>query len=342
MNKYSELLDSITSTNIPRNFNEHVLLFDGLNCFLRSFTAINHINPSGNHVGGLTGFIKSIGYVTRITNPTRVIILFDGIGASSNRKNLYPDYKSNRHTHRMTNYTVFQNHEEEQNSIRDQLERAIQYMQCLPISMLSIDGLEADDIIAYMCSHFEQDEFCKKVTVVSADQDYLQLLTDKIKVYSPIKKHFYEEDDILKEYDISSANFLMYKVLMGDTADNIPGIKGLGPKKLIKLFPELQEDKLVSLNEIFEKSKKGDHILHERILEKKIQLEINLKLMDLRNVIISKDNIEIIRSCIDTKPNNLKQDDFVSLYSKDQFGEAFIKDPIKWMSEIFLPLESYN
>jgi 5'-3' exonuclease len=127
-----------------------ILLVDAMNTFLRSFAIINHINPNGNHIGGLTGFLKSMGYAIKQLNPTRVIVVFEGEGSTNNKKNLYPDYKGNRKIKRITNFSGFDSQEDESESIESQLLRLVEYMQCLPIDMAVIDRAEADDTIGYL------------------------------------------------------------------------------------------------------------------------------------------------------------------------------------------------
>ena len=77
-------------------YNSRVLLIDALNTFLRSYAAIPTLDDNGNHIGGMSGFLKSIGSVIRDFKPTRVIIVFDGKGGSQRRRKIYPDYKANR------------------------------------------------------------------------------------------------------------------------------------------------------------------------------------------------------------------------------------------------------
>jgi 5'-3' exonuclease len=95
MNKkdFTSILDSVKDDAIGEHKNSRVLVIDSMNTFLRCFCVVNVMNINGHHVGGMTGFLKSIGYAIKLIQPTRVILVFDGIGGSNNRKNLYPDYK---------------------------------------------------------------------------------------------------------------------------------------------------------------------------------------------------------------------------------------------------------
>jgi len=87
-----EQMESKPVTTLHRN--SRVLIVDSLNTFLRNFVAIHHLNPSGAHIGGLGGFLKSIGAAIRDIEPTRVILVFDGHGGSTNKRYLYPEYKT--------------------------------------------------------------------------------------------------------------------------------------------------------------------------------------------------------------------------------------------------------
>ena len=172
-NKYFDLISSIQPDK--RTQLNSVLIIDGLNAFLRAFTMINHINPDGHHIGALTGFLKSIGYAIKMLQPTKVIIVFDGVGGSNARRNLFPDYKANRNANRMTNYSIFQSKEEESESINNQMQRLILYLKCLPVSVISIEGLEADDIIGYLTHKLESFSETQEINIMSADQDFLHL-----------------------------------------------------------------------------------------------------------------------------------------------------------------------
>ena len=331
--KYEHLL-----SNVQPDFRKElssILIIDGLNTFLRSFTMINHLNPDGHHIGGLTGFLKSIGYAIRMSDPTKVVVIFDGIGGSNARRNLYPEYKANRNSSRITNHNIFSSKDEESESINNQISRLVQYLQCLPVTVISIDGLEADDIIGYLANKFQAHNETQKVTIMSADKDFLQLVSDKIHCYSPTKKKIYTPKDVLEEFGVSSSNFLNYKILMGDTSDNIPGITGLGPKKLIKLFPELISNTKVELDEIISSSadKVDENKLYLSVVERRHQLLINQQLMSLNDSFLSPENKQLVKDAFNNS-YELNIPIFLQLYHNDKLGES-IPNTSSWLTQLF-------
>ena len=331
--KYEQLL-----SNVQPDFRKElssILIIDGLNTFLRSFTMINHLNPDGHHIGGLTGFLKSIGYAIRMSDPTKVVVIFDGIGGSNARRNLYPEYKANRNSSRITNHNIFSSKDEESESINNQISRLVQYLQCLPVTVISIDGLEADDIIGYLANKFQAHNETQKVTIMSADKDFLQLVSDKVHCYSPTKKKIYTPKDVLEEFGVSSSNFLNYKILMGDTSDNIPGITGLGPKKLIKLFPELTNNTKVELDEIISTSadKVDENKLYLSVVERRHQLLINQQLMSLNGSFLSPENKQLVKDAFNNS-YELNIPIFLQLYHNDKLGES-IPNTSSWLTQLF-------
>jgi 5'-3' exonuclease len=337
--RYAELLSNITNT--PSNAQDSILILDGLNTFLRSFTMINHTNSDGHHVGALTGFLKSLGYAIKLLDPTKVIIVFDGVGGSNSKKNLYPEYKANRNKSRMTNFSIFLSKEEEAESINNQMGRLIQYLQCLPITLICIDGIEADDVIGYLAVKFENFALTHKVTIMSADKDFLQLTSEKTQVYSPTKKKIYTPKDVIDEYEVHNLNFINYKILMGDQSDNLPGVPGLGPKKLLKLFPILSENRKISLNEvlIYASERVNEHALYSSVIERRHQLEINKQLMDLQTIPLSDGNkIEIQQNF--NNAYSLNKNMFMQMYLVDKLNEG-IPNTSNWLSQVFGGLDNF-
>jgi 5'-3' exonuclease len=340
-NKYAELLSGIN--NDPRSKNSSVLVIDGLNTFLRSFTMINHINPNGHHIGGLTGFLKSIGYAIKQLDPTRVIITFDGVGGSNARRNLFPDYKANRNVNRMTNYSIFSSKDEESESIAQQMERLIVYLKCLPVTLICVDAIEADDVIAKLVEKYEQDEECRRIHIMSADQDFLQLVTNKTHVYSPVKKKIYTPSLVLEEYNLTSKNFIIKKILMGDKSDNVPGVSGLGDKKLAKLYPELMTEQQMTLQDVIKiaAEKINEHQLYASIIERSHQLHINERIMSLHHLPLSDENIAEIEDALENANTGIDKKQFLGTYYVDNLGNS-IPNVENWLNEVFGGLSNFK
>jgi len=330
------LLDNVKK-NDSLNVNDRVLIVDGLNLYLRVFAVNGALNDNGVPVGGLTGFLRSLAYAIREVNPTRVIIVYDGAGGSQRRRKIHPNYKANRKPgKRITRWDAFKNATEEKESMKIQFSRLIEYLDFLPINVISIDKIEADDTIAYI-AHTLLD---KEVTIMSADQDFLQLVNDRITVWSPTKKKFYTPRMVEADYGIPAHNFLMYKVLMGDKSDNIEGVKGLGPKKLPKIVPDLFTQNTLDLDFILEHAGKGEEPMHKRISESADQLQLNEELMDLKNPPVSGELKLRIARLIEAPINLLSRNDFIIMYNDDQLGNA-IKIPDLWLKEHFIKLNTF-
>ena len=330
------LLDNVEKSD-SLNVNDRVLIVDGLNLYLRVFAVNGALNDNGVPVGGLTGFLRSLAYAIREVNPTRVIIVYDGAGGSQRRRKIHPEYKSNRKPgKRITRWDAFKNATEEKESMKIQFSRLIEYLDFLPINVISIDKIEADDTIAYI-AHTLLD---KEVTIMSADQDFLQLVNDRITVWSPTKKKFYTPRMVEADYGIPAHNFLMYKVLMGDKSDNIEGVKGLGPKKLPKIVPDLFTQTTLDLDFILEHAGKGEEPMHKRISESANQLQLNEELMDLKNPPISGELKLRITRLIEAPINLLSRNDFIIMYNDDQLGNA-IASPDLWLKEHFIKLNTF-
>lgn len=336
MNKeYQKIFDSLKSEKVEESLNSRVLLIDGLNTFLRAFTAIGWVNKDLSHIGGLTGFLRSLGYIIKLVRPTRVIIAFDGQGSSTNKRYIYPDYKANRGLNRVTNWDSFESQKDESEAITSQIVRLIYYLKTLPVDLISIDKIEADDVIGYITGKLDGE-----VTIMSSDKDYLQLVSDKITIYSPTKKKFYDRDLVLNEFGVTPKNFLTQKILLGDSGDNVPGVKGLGSKTMLKNFPELGTEEEISLDDILSKCE-GKKKIFESIKNYEFQLRINKRLMDLKDPNIPEEAIEEINSVLLEAKKAFHSQDFLDLYREDELGNS-IPNVSMWLFNHFNELAKYK
>jgi len=342
MGRYSNLLNkiNINSNAEDPKVNDRVLLIDCMNMFLRSFAVIPKMNTQGHHIGGLVGFLKSLGAMINLHQPTRVILVFDGEGNTTNKKNIYTGYKGTRKIKRITNWSSFDSLQEESESIENQLLRLIDYLKFLPVNISVIDKLEADDIIAYLAPKSNQS------IIISADQDFLQLVSENVTVYSPIKKKYYTPEKVMEEFGLYPQNFLSMKILLGDTSDNVPKVPKLGKVKLFQLFPELSTDNKVTLEYIIDKSytlatKKGNNPLYGNVYNFRKQLEVNKRIMDLENLNISDSHILRIEETYNTLPPKLQSHKFINLYEQDRL-ENSIKNVNLWVNSNFEQLNKFK
>jgi 5'-3' exonuclease len=172
---------------------------------------------------------------------------------------------------------------------------------------------------------------------MSSDQDFLQLVNHKITVYSPTKKKMYTSERIKEEYGVTPQNYLQMKILLGDSSDNVPGVPKLGPKKLIKNFPELQEDATVTLKDVLEKSQNSKGTMYEAINMFSHQLKINEKLMDLHNPNLSEMMKMEIEDTFTQPKNTMDKTKFLTMYQQDLLGNA-IPNVEAWLINVFTHL----
>jgi DNA polymerase-1 len=177
---------------------------------------------------------------------------------------------------------------------------------------------------------------------MSADQDFLQLVSNKTSAYSPTKKRIFKPKDVLAEYGVSATNYINYKILLGDKSDNVPGVSGLGPIKLVKLFPELTGENKVTLESIIEKSAEliNENKLYLSVVERRHQLYINQQLMNLEGDFLSPDNRQLVKQAF-TESYELNKYLFHQIYVNDKLGES-IPNVDSWITEVFGYLNSFN
>lgn len=328
-------------TGANKSSESDILLVDFYNLFIRSFMAIPTMNDNGLHIGGIAGFLKTLGAAIKLLNPSKVVIVIDGKGGSVKRRKIYPEYKSKRRTTIRFNrsYEETSTSELEEDGLKKQLLRTVSYLDSLPVKLIAIDNVEADDVIAYLAVDFFKD---KNIYIASCDKDYLQLVDDRIKVWSPSKKKLYGCAEIFRDYGISCKNFIYYRVLEGDASDNIDGIKGAGLKTILKCFPFLIENKKSSLEEIYNYSEnyKRKYKLYSTILDNKNVVERNYQLMQLFDTQIQSFSQLRINEIMNIPTNKLNKMQFLKLVGEDRMRNN-LENSNMWLNECFGKLNNF-
>jgi DNA polymerase-1 len=216
----------------------------------------------------------------------------------------------------------------------------IEYLHCLPVTMISIDKVEADDVIAYIAQ--KNDDKGRKSTIVSSDKDFLQIVTKNINVYSPIKKKFYDPFMVKQDIGMLPENYLIAKSLLGDNSDNLTGVKGLGQKTMLKEFPYLVDRPGVTLDDIYETCEEriDDKKIFAKILQYKHRVDTNHELMNLQEPVLSDDQKVRILEEMREKPGMLNLGAFLHMLEQDRI-EGITKNTEGWL-ENFRDLTKFN
>lgn len=324
--------------------NDTVLLVDGLNFFIRCHSCFPTLNDDGDHVGGISGFLTSLGTVIRKFSPTRCIIIFDGNGGSQRRRKIYEDYKKHRRNKtkiRLNRKYDFKDINEEKADQIKQLIRTAQYLDNLPVTIMSIDRVEADDVISYIATEKLTSDNNQSTIIVSSDKDFLQLIDDRVQVYNPIQKVLYNQVLVADKFKVPVHNFLLYRILDGDESDNINGIRGIGLKTLQKRFPIMFEGK-ISIDDLvsYAEQHKDESKIYRDVVTGRNILDRNRKLMQLHNVDIAATTKLKISNLFDLYTHGLNRHQFYALFTEDKLW-CSIKDVYKWLQLTFGKLNSF-
>jgi DNA polymerase-1 len=338
-----KVFDSMQFDSKDIGYNSRVLIVDALNTFMRSYAAIPTLDDDGNHIGGMAGFMKSLGFAIRSFKPTRVVLVFDGKGGSQRRRKIYKEYKANRKPPTRLNRSYdMTTDEQERENMKWQLVSLVDMVECLPVSILALDNIEADDAIAYMSELVTKNG--GNSIIYSTDKDFLQMVNENVKLYNPVKKKTFDVDIVLETYGVHPNNFVFYRSLLGDKSDNIDGIKGAGEKTVLKYIPELADGNVeVNLDLVEQKYTdiKKKPKLVENILDNTSIVNRNLELMNLRDVDINIDaKMKILHKYEEGCPP-LRKSDLTRLMFRTNIISS-IQNYDEWITFTFTPLARYH
>jgi DNA polymerase-1 len=314
---------------------KRLLIVDGLNLYIRNYIANPTMSENGDPIGGLKGFLSSLQKVVRNTNPDKIVITWDGDGGSSKKRKIVKEYKFGRKPVRLNRFARGQLTEEQQLENRSwQFERLINYLNCMPIHQIRIDGFEADDVISYVNQMEQFDDWLK--IIVSTDKDFYQCVaatddTNHTVIYRPREKGKFEvikQKNLLEEYDIHPSNFVYARTMEGDKSDNLPGVPGIGIKTVGKRFPFLSEDNDYYLQDIFDHCEKnlGKVKIYDKILECQELVKTNYQMMQLSSPLLSPQSIKEIRVAIEDMELEFQKTEVVKMTIQDGFPTVSYND----------------
>lgn len=260
---------------------EKIVLIDGNSIMNRAFYATygrGFISPDGRSTNAIYGFLQILFKLIEEEKPKYLAVAFD-LKGKNKRNEIYREYKAGRHSM--------------PEDLKEQMDMIKEILECMQIKIVQKAGVEADDILGTIAKKASNENL--KTIILTGDRDYFQLVDEYIVIRYPktiMKKTeyiYFDEAKINEEYTLKPKDLIELKALMGDSSDNIPGVKGIGEKTAIKLVSEYK-----TIDKLYEAIEKGEAELSKGVLNK-------LK-ADKENAFMSR-----ILGTIDI---NLKEDEF--------------------------------
>jgi len=341
--KIFDVIDKEHEEEKNLELNSKILVVDALNNFIRIWVMMPTVNDDGQHVGGIVGFLYTLGVAIRALRPTRVFIVLDGKNSSSRRKKIFPDYKANRGGGmRLNRAYKWADDEEEKKQMQYQMLRIVKYLKNLPTTFILIDNIEADDSIASLVDVYKGREDMKELFIVSSDKDFYQLIDDRVKIWNPAKKEIVDRKKVLELYEMEPYNFILYKSFIGDSSDNIPGIKGLGQKTILKHYDLIKESIEHTPEDIltYAEEKRDTARAFKLLDDNKQQYLLNYRLMKLPgNDMPHGADLKVI-SAVNQKIPEINLLNIQELVKEDKIWNSF-KNINEWVLSNFLRLNAF-
>ena len=241
-----------------------ITIIDTFGFFFRAYFALPPLrNSEGFPTGLLTGFINLVDSLRRDHATDYLLFALDSKGPTF-RNEIYPEYKANRPT--------------PPEELTKQLPVAIKWIEQMGFANLSKEGFEADDIITTVTRFAREQEM--KVRIVSHDKDLYQLIDDsQVVMYDSVKRREIDEEACVEKFGVRPEDFVDFQALVGDSSDNVPGVKGIGVKGAAKLINEFH-----TLENIYANiDKAGTPRIQKLLLEGKESAFLSRELVRMRD-----------------------------------------------------------
>ena len=282
---------------------EKIILIDGNNLLFRSYYATayngNFMNNSkGFPTNAIFGFVNMINKIVSEENPVYMLVAFDK--GKTFRHEKYTEYKGGRG--------------ETPDELKKQFPIAKELLTAMGIKYYEIDNYEADDIIGTF-SHMCDNDPNYQGLIISSDKDLLQLISDEVEMKLLKSKDYirYNKDSFKEEWGIDPIKVVDLKALMGDTSDNIPGVKGIGEKTALKLLQTYS-----SLDGVYDNIDNISGKLKEKLITDKENAYMSYDLATIYTKVPLEINLE------DIKYKECDKEKLISIYEDLEFY-SFLK-----------------
>ena len=203
-----------------------IVLVDGSSYLYRAFhipNLQNLENSEGMPTGAIRGVISMLNRLLGNEKPSHIAVVFDAKGKTF-RHDMYKDYKANRPPM--------------PDELRVQIEPLHDMVRALGLPLISVNGVEADDVIGTLAKRAEEQGH--EVLISTGDKDMAQLVTDQVTLVNTMTDTKMDADGVMEKFGVTPEQIIEYLALMGDKSDNIPGVPSVGPKTAAKWLNEYE------------------------------------------------------------------------------------------------------
>lgn len=283
-----------------------LVLVDGSSYLYRAFHAFPPLtNAAGEPTGAMYGVLNMLKSLISQVQPTHIAVVFDAKGKTF-RDEMFEQYKSHRPPM--------------PDDLRKQIQPLHDMIRALGIPLLVVEGVEADDVIGTLA--LQASRLGKKVLISTGDKDMAQLVDDNIMLINTMNNSLLDREGVIEKYGIPPELIIDYLALMGDSADNIPGVAGVGEKTALALLQGIgsMTEIYANLEKIAELPIRGAKKLGEKLLAEKTNADLSYTLATI------KTDVEL----------NVTTDQLLLGESqKDQLIEYFARYEFKrWLNEV--------
>lgn len=229
----------MTSNDHKQNGSTRLIIVDISAFIFRAFYAIRMLNaPDGTPVNAVRGVWSMLQKLLAQYQPTHIVIAKDTKGGSF-RNEIYDEYKANR--------------SEPPEELVPQFSLISEMIEKMKLPAIVKDGFEADDVIGSLCVQWEND--FDEILIASGDKDLMQFVNGKVKMLDTMKDKIYDEKGVFEKMGVRPNQIVDYLTLVGDSSDNIPGVRGIGAKGAAKLLEEFDslDNAIEKIEEIAQK-----------------------------------------------------------------------------------------
>jgi DNA polymerase-1 len=306
---------------------DHFYLIDGSGYIFRAYYALPPLSrkSDGLPTGAVSGFCSMLFKLLEdsraddsIHKPTHFAVIFDS-ARKNFRNDIYSEYKANR--------------AEAPDDLAPQFEYIRKSVEAFNLPSIELLNYEADDLIATYAKQITNAG--AKVTVISSDKDLMQLVSDKIRLYDPMKSKVIGEKEVLEKFGVKPSQVIDVQSLAGDSSDNIPGVPGIGVKTAAELI-----NKYKNLDELLKNASEiPQNKRRETLLENKDKALLSRKLVTLKDdVPVKEEPSSFIFKDVNKENlfNFLREMEFNRLLSQviSFYGEENVSNPSQEINKI--------